>query len=175
MISNSKFKKLSYLDEIGESKVNTVVLLKVLLNFLRGRKPYTNTQFTSNLSKTGVLKIIKDMENENLINLPQKVKKDILKSIETSSFMLLINKTKELLCRVNNDNIKKIINNYVLLFNQYVNDLHLINNPIIQQFNSKIKEKLLTQYRIEAKTSIIKTFEIFKKYLNLNQKIYAGN
>ena len=75
---------------------------------------------------------------------------------------------KKLLKKVNKDNIKDIIKNYVSLFNQYVNDLSQINNPLIQDFNSQIQTKLLKDYRIEAKGSIIKTFEVFKKYLNIN-------
>jgi hypothetical protein len=172
ILTNKKFKKLSYLEELGKTKVNTTTLLKALLNFLEGQKPYTNTQFDNNLKEAGVLKLIKNIENDTLINLPQKAKKDILNSIKTSSFFNLANKTEKLLKNINKDNIKDVIKNYTLLFNQYVNDLNQIYNPLIQNFTSNIQNKLFKDYRIEAKDSIIKTFEVFRKYLNINKKIY---
>ena len=62
--------------------------------------------------------------------------------------------------------------NYVSLFNRYVDDLKQINNPLIQDFNSQIQSKLLKDYRIDAKTALINTFEVFRKYLDRNGKIY---
>ena len=172
MLSNEKFKRLSYLEEIGKTKVNTITLLETLLNFLEGQKPYTNTEFDNNSREAGILKLIKDTENNLLINLAQKVKNDILNSIKTSSFFTLANKTQILLKSVNKSNIKDILKNYTLLFNQYVNDLKQIDNPLVQDFNPQIQNKLLKDYRIEAKGSIIKTLEVFEKYFKKNRKIY---
>ena len=78
---------------------------------------------------------------------------------------------KKLLKNVNKNNIEDVIKNYVVLFNQYVNDLKQINDTLIQNFNSQIQEKLLKGYRIEAKNAIIKTFEVFRKYFNFNKKV----
>ena len=139
-----------------------------MLNFLEEQKPYTNTQFDNNSDEAGILKIIKDIENDTLLNLPQKAKEDILNSITSSTFFYKVNDIENLLNEVNKNNIGDNIKNYVSLFNQYVNDLSQINNPLIQDFNSQIQTKLLKDYRIEAKGSIIKTFEVFKKYLNIN-------
>ncbi|NPA10694.1 MAG: hypothetical protein GXO62_00440 [Epsilonproteobacteria bacterium] len=172
MLSNAKFKKLSYLEEIGKTKVNTSVLLEALLNFLKGRKAYSNTKFDNNSKEAGILKLIKDIENDTLINLPQKAKDDILNSIQTSAFFQLSRKTEDLLNNINQTSLKDIIKNYILLFNQYVEDLKQINNPLIQDFNPQIQNTLLKDYRIEAKGSVVKTLEIFKKYLNANKKIY---
>jgi len=172
MLSNKKFKKLSYLEEIRKTKVNTTTLLIALLNFLEGQKPYINTQFNNNSDEAGILKIIKDIENDTLLNLPQNAKEDILNSITPSTFFSLADNTKKLLKNANKNNIGEIIKNYVSLFNQYIDDLSQINNPLIQDFNSEIQTKLLKDYRIEAKASIIKTFEVFRKYLNINEKVY---
>lgn len=172
MLSNKKFRRLSYAKEIGKTRVNTSTLLSALLNFLQGQKAYSNTEFENNSNEAGVLKLIKDIENDTLINVSQKAKNDILSSIKTSSFFVLAGKTERLLQNVNQDNIDDIIKNYVSLFNRYVNDLKQINNPLIQDFNPQIQNKLLKDYRIEAKGSIIRTFGVFKKYLNMNEKIY---
>jgi len=174
MLSNGKFEKLSYAEEIGRTKVNTATLLSALLNFLEGKKPYSNTQFDNNSNEAGILKLIKDIENDMLINLSQETKADILNSIKTSSFFVLANKTGRLLNSVDKNNIKDLIKNYVLLFNQYVDDLKQIDNPLIQNFNFQIQNKLLKDYRIEAKGSLIKTFEVFKKYLEMNGEIYEN-
>jgi len=168
MLSNKKFKRLSYLEEIGKTKVNTTTLLEALLNFLEGQKLYTNTEFDNNSKEAGIFKLIKDIENDLLINLAQKAKNDILNSIKISSFFTLACKTEKFLQNVNKDNIDDIIKNYTLLFNRYVNDLKQINNPLIQDFNPQIQNKLLKDYRIEAKGSIIKTLEVFGKYFKKN-------
>ena len=55
---------------------------------------------------------------------------------------------------------------------KYVDDLKQINNPFIQNLNPKIQDKLLKDYRIEANDSVIKTFEVLRKYLDMNEKIY---
>ena len=172
MLSNEKFRKLSYLEEIGKTKVNTITILTALLNFLEGQKPYINTQFDNNSDEAGILKLIKDIENNTLLNFPQKTKEDILNSITTSIFFNMVNGIENLLTEVNKNNIGDTIKNFVSLFNQYVNDLNQINNSLIQDFNSQIQTMLLKDYRIEAKGAIVKIFEVFKKYLDINARIY---
>ena len=68
-----------------------------MLNFLEEQKPYTNTQFDNNSDEAGILKIIKDIENDTLLNLPQKAKEDILNSITSSTFFNLADNTKKTL------------------------------------------------------------------------------
>ena len=84
----------------------------------------------------------------------------------------MVNGIENLLTEVNKNNIGDTIKNFVSLFNQYVNDLNQINNSLIQDFNSQIQTMLLKDYRIEAKGAIVKIFEVFKKYLDINARIY---
>ncbi|QCI27631.1 hypothetical protein [Caminibacter pacificus] len=170
--NNKKFQKLSYFYEIGKTDVYTTALLNKLLDFLKGEKPYSNTQFNNNQNEAGIAKILKDNLKNCCLNLPQKIKTDIQNSIKTSQFSLLANKTSKMINSLSKHNIKDVLENYVMLFNQYEKDIDSLNIPILNDYNPPIKQKLLKEYRIEANTSLKNMIKIFKKFFNQNLKAY---
>jgi hypothetical protein len=172
MLNNKKFIRLSNLTETAKTQAYTSILLKKLLNFLEGEKAYSNTEFDNNGNNAGIKGILKDYIDSQLFNLPQKAENNIFNSINSSDFVSLAKKTEQLLNSVNKNSIKDIINNFNLLFNTYVSGINKLNIPLLKSFTPQIQQKLLKDYRIEAKTSIVKTLEIFKKYLNKNKEIY---
>ncbi|AZV46121.1 hypothetical protein C3L23_02185 [Nautilia sp. PV-1] len=172
MLNNQKFIRLSNLMETAKVQANTSLLLEKLLNFLEGEKAYSNTEFDNSGNIAGIKGILKDYIDSQLFNLPQKAKNNILNSINSSDFISIAKKTEQLLNNINKNNVKEIINNFNLLFNTYVNNINHLNVPLLKNFNPKTEQKLIKDYRIEAKTSIIKTLKIFKKYLNKNKEVY---
>ena len=172
MLNNKKFVNLSYLEELTEVKVNTTVLLKNLLDYLNGKKAFLNTEFENNSNNAGIKRILYDYLNNNLFDITMDEKKDILNSIKSLQFFVLLNTTKGLLKNVNKNNIANIIKNFNLLFNQYVNDIEKLNVSLLNRYSPKIKQILLKNYRIEAKTNLINSLIIFKQFFNKNEKIY---
>jgi hypothetical protein len=170
--NSDKFKNLSSLKETGNTKVYTYILLDKLKNFLEGEKAYSNTMFENNDKTAGILKILSDKLENCCLNLPSKIKQNINNSIESSGFFTLSQKTLQMIKHISKNNISDIMKNYKSLFDTYVKDISKLNIPLIKNFNQKIKRILLTQYRIEAKASLIKILNIFKTYIDKNEEIY---
>jgi len=172
MLNNEKFLRYTEHIEMGKSKVYTKNLLKSLLNYLRGKKQYTNTYFNNNGPKAGIKGILEDNIKNN-ININLNVKDNIDKSISNNMFF---KKSDEIIKKLKNiswNNTKKIINDFNLLFNQYVLDIQKLRYiELLNNFDKNIQNVLLEKYRIETKTSLINALKIFKKYFNLNNKLY---
>jgi len=172
MLNNEKFLRYTEHKEIGKSKVYTKDLLKSLLNYLQGEKPYTNTYFNNNEPESGVKGILEDNIKNN-ININLNIKNDIDKSISNNMFF---KKSDEIITELKNigwNNTKKIIKDFNLLFNQYVLDIQKLRYiELLNNFNKNIQNVLLKKYRIEIKTNLINALKIFKKYFNLNNKLY---
>jgi hypothetical protein len=171
MLNNDKFIKYSEFSEMAKTRVYTSDLLKKLLVFLKGNTPFSNTEFDVS-SKRGVEGILEDLIQNRFLNIPQNVKQRIVNSIKNEDFFKLKGKIENELRSLNKDNIKEVILNFNALFDCYFKNLKKIHSKLFENFNDRIKEELLKKYRIYAKTSLIKIFEIFKKYLNQNAKIY---
>jgi len=172
ILNNKKFLRYTEHIEIGKSKVYTKNLLKSLLNYLRGKKQYTNTYFNNNGPKAGIKGILEDNIKNN-ININLNVKDNIDKSISNNMFFKKSDEIITELKNINWNNTKEIINNFNLLFNQYVSDVQkLIYIELLGNFDKNIQNVLLKKYRIETKTSLINALKIFKKYFNLNNKLY---
>ena len=172
-LKNKRFQEYLYFEEMGQVKVSTLSLLQQLKYFLEGWPKYTNTYFDNNSNLAGILKILKDsIENDpNLLNIPQNIINDMQKSIKNLKFFETVKKIEINLNKQNlknPKNLKEILKNFNLLFSSYVNTLSKIKSPLLDNFNSKIKDKLIREYRIYAKTSLIQIMEIFKKFLNEN-------
>ena len=173
LLNSSDFKENLYFAEIGKTKINLLDLLKQLKYFLAGWPKYTNTYFDNNSDLAGIRKILKDsIENDsNFLNIPKNVIKDIKKSILNLGFFTLANKIKYNINHKNlknNENLVKIMEYFHLLLENYTNTISQINIPLLNSFNEKIKDKLERDYRIYAKTSLIKIIKIFNNLFTKN-------
>ena len=164
LLNNSKFKQRIELEEIGEVKVSTITLLRQLEYFMQGWPKYSNTYFDNNSDLAGIKKIVKETINNdpNFLNVSQNITNDMQKAISNLGFFKIANKIK------NENNIQDIIKDFNLLLNSYVSTLSKIDTPLLVDFNPKIKDKLEKDYRIYAKTNLIKTMQIFRDLINNN-------
>jgi len=58
--------------------------------------------------------------------------------------------------------------NLSMLINNYVNTLSQIKDPLLTEYNEKVKDELEKDYRIYAKASLIKIMKIFNEVINQN-------
>ena len=168
LLNNSKFKQIEL--EETKVKVSTLTLLQQLKYFMQGWPKYTNTYFDNNSDLAGIEKILKDtIDNDsNFLNIPQNITNDMQKSISNLEFFKIANKIK------NENNIQDIIKDFNLLLNSYVSTLSKINTPLLVDFNPKIKDELEKDYRIYAKTTLIKTMQIFRDLIDKNYKAISN-
>jgi len=169
MVTNKKFRKYADMKEMGNTKISTTILLDKLLIFLQGEKPYSNTMFDNNSKIAGILGILKD--NNTNLELTFQIKEKLDNAIKSSQFFILADKIEKSLN--NTDKIlDDIIQDFNKLYDKYINDISNLNIDLLVAYNKHIAEKLLKDYRIETKTSLIKTLKIFQKYFHKNLKIY---
>jgi len=173
LLNNKKFKQNIYFAEIGKVKANTINLLKQLRYFLAGWPKYSNTYF-DNSNLAGIRKILKDsIDNDaNFINTPKHIINDMEKSILNLKFFEIANQIKNLTHNnlKNEENLEKIMKNLSMLVNSYVNTLSQVKEPLLSNFNEKIKDELEKDYRIYAKTNLLKVMNIFSKFISQNYK-----
>ena len=169
MVTNKKFRKYVDMKEIGSTKVNTTLLLDKLLIVLQGEKPYSNTMFDNNSNVAGILGILKD--NNTNLELTSQVKEKLDDSIKSSQFFILADKIEKSL---NNPDktLDDIIQDFNKLYDKYITDISKLNIDLLDSYNKKIEEKLLKDYRIDAKANLIKILKVFQKYFHQNLKIY---
>jgi len=169
MVTNKKFRKYADMKEIGSTKVNTTLLLDKLLIVLQGEKPYSNTMFDNNSNVAGILGILKD--NNTNLELTSQVKEKLDDSIKSSQFFILADKIEKSL---NNPDktLDDIIQDFNKLYDKYITDISKLNIDLLDSYNKKIEEKLLKDYRIDAKANLIKILKVFQKYFHQNLKIY---
>jgi len=175
LLKNEKFKKHLYFEEMGKVKVDTNSLLKQLKYFLAGWPKYSNTYFENNTDIAGIKKILKDtIKNDtNFINTPTNVINEMKKSILNLKFFNIANKIQYDLRYKdlhNKENLAVIMKNLSILVNSYVNILSQIKNPLIFQYNKKIKNELEKYYRIYAKANLLKIMKTFSNLINQNCK-----
>jgi len=175
LLNSEKFKKYIYLEEMGKVKVNTIDLLNQLKYFLAGWPKYSNTYFDNNTDLAGIKNILKDsIDNDaNFINTPQNVINDMKKSISNLKFFEIANKIEYDVTNKNlknKENLSDIMKNLSMLINSYVNTLSQIKEPLLSEYNEKIKDELEKNYRIYAKTNLLKIMKIFNKSITQNYK-----
>jgi len=168
MVTNKQFRKYLDMREIGNTKVNTTTLLDKLLIFLQGKKPYSNTIFDNNSKIAGILAILKD--NNTNLELTSQIKEKLDNTIKSSQFFVLANNIENSL--KNPKTLDKIIQDFNKLYDKYISDISEIHINLLDSYNKKIADKLLKDYRIDAKTNLMKTLKIFQKYFHQNLKIY---
>jgi len=166
ILNNPVLKDRIYFEEMGKVKISTLTFLEQLKYFLNGWRKYTNTYFDNNSNLAGIKKILKDsIDNDsNFLNTPQNIIKDMNKSIVNLGFFKKAESIKK------ESNPVKVLKDLTFLINSYYFTLSQIKSPLLMEFNSKIKDELEKNYRIYAKTSLIKTIKIFKNLLNQNYK-----
>ena len=175
LLNSKKFKKYIYLEGMGKVKVNTIDLLNQLKYFLAGWPKYSNTYFDNNTDLAGIKNILKDsIDNDaNFINTPQNVINDMKKSISNLKFFEIANKIEYDVTNKNlknKENLSDIMKNLSMLINSYVNTLSQIKEPLLREYNEKIKDELEKNYRIYAKTNLLKIMKIFNKSITQNYK-----
>jgi len=175
LLNNDKFTKNIDFEEMGKVKANTTDLLKQLKFFLGGWPKYSDTSFDNNSNVAGIENILKDsIDNDsNIINTPQNVINDMKNSILNLEFFKIANKIEYDIAHKNLknlENLRDVMKNISLLLNNYVNTLSKIKEPLISQYNDKIKNELEKQYRIYTKAKLIKIINIFNKYISRNYK-----
>ena len=171
LLKNKKFKESLYFEEMGKTKVSSIAILTQLKYFLNGWPKYTNTSFDNNSNVAGIQKILQDLikNDENFLNIPVNAINDMKKSILNLKFFDLVNKTEKDLKNKNlykRKNLIEVMKNLDLLIDNYILTLNKIKDPLIDCFNNKIKDKLEKDYRLYAKTSLIKTMHIFKNLID---------
>lgn len=175
MLNNKNFRDYLYLTEIGNTKVNTIYLIQNLNYFLRGWPKYTNTYFDNNSDIAGILKILQDSINNdyNFLNLSQQIINDMKNSIRDNKFFKI---AKSIEFDLNHKNFKKIKNlknilkNFDMLLLSFSNSILKINAPLLQEYNKKIKDKLIRKYRIYTNEPLSKAIKTLSMLINQNYK-----
>jgi len=175
LLNNENFKNNIYAVEIGNTKVSSIDLLKQLKYFLEGWPKYSNTYFNNNDNIAGIKEILKDsIDNDvNFINTPQNVINNMKKSILNLEFFKIANNIEYEVAYKNlknEENLADIMKNLSMLINSYVNTLSQIKEPLLREYNEKIKDELEKDYRIYAKTNLLKIMKIFDKFITQNYK-----
>lgn len=176
MLKNQNFRNYLYLIEIGNTKVNTVYLIQYLNYFLRGWPKYTDTYFDNNTNTAGILKILQDsIDNDyNFLNLSQQIIHDMKNSIRDNKFFKI---TKNIEFDLNHQNLKKtknlknILKNFDILLLSFSNSILKINNPLLQEYNEEIKDKLIREYRIYTNESLNKVIKKLSMLIHQNYEL----
>jgi len=169
MLKNEKFKKYIQANECG--RVSVILLMKRLKEILDGGKKHSNTEFDNNFDLAGVKKIYYDYLHNNLFDITTKEMNEINENIKSSAFFVLAEKTNEMINHVDINNVTKIMRNFVLLFSYYVHNIDKSDIYLVSNFNMKIKNELLKNYRIEINGSIKEILNIFKKIFDGKYKL----
>ena len=170
ILNNHTLKDRIYFEEMGKVKISTLTLLEQLKYFLNGWRKYTNTYFDNNSNLAGIKKILKDsIDNDyNFLNAPQNLIKDMNKSIANLGFFQKAESIKKESSPV------KVLKDLTFLINNYYSTISQIKSPLLGEFNSNIKDELEKNYRVYARTSLIKTIKIFKNLFNQNYKFLSN-
>ena len=180
LLNNNVFYTYSQLYEQTNVKVYTTTFLKKLNDFLKGLPPYSDTSFENNDIQAGTIEILKECLLNNYQNIPKNILNRINFSIKQ---MPLFSDEKKFVLKIKHLNKKSkkefyyFMNYFVNLFTDFDNTINQINKnrcPLLFKNDQKtINEKLYKYYRIPAKTSLKKTFDIFNKYFHQNfNKVY---